>query len=218
MTLRQIIYDIREKMNLHVDDTDITNEYLAYLIGNERNKFVQQLTSRMNRDIPAVYKQNILLSLELIRDELDREVVRSVEKVPNILNSKLLDSVTSIQGNVSIIRRFTMVDYKRLPYVGTSDHLKRLVYGAVADDSKLYLNSGEKNFKLLNEVRLRGIFSDVEQAWKLSVDYDQSINFFDIEYPIEPSMVPDLVDSIIKQLVVRYNIPEDKVNDAEETT
>lgn len=203
---------------MNVDDSDITNEYIAYLINNERNKFVSQLAGRVNRDIPPVYKQVIELNLELIKDDLGREILRSIESVPNILNSKLLDSVTTVSGTLSIIRKFTMVDYKRLPYVGNSQHLNKLVYTAIGDDSKLYFNSGEKNFKLLTVVRLRGIFSDPEAAWKLSPEYNEAINFWDIEYPIEDSLLPDVTQSIIDQLLIKYKIPKDKVNDAEETS
>lgn len=217
ITLRHLIFDVRNRLKLYSDDSTITNQYLEYLINTERTKLARQRISNAQRDIPREYKQELYLNMEVNTDVLGVELLISTDTIPKLLNSTSIDSVTTITGDANVIRRFNMVSYSRLPYVGVSAHLNTLVYGAISDEDRLILKSGNSNAKLINVIRLRGVFSDVKEAMKLSEGYDENIDYWDVEYPIDPAIIPDLINSIVSQLINRFKIPEDKINDAEET-
>ena len=109
-----------------------------------------------------------------------------------------------------------MTSYKRLPYVGTRRGMQGLVYGAIGDSQKLYLVSGDDRVLFLEKVRLNGVYEDPEEAWELSNDYDVNKDFEDEEYPLEPSMVDLIIQEVLKLLMLRFQVLEDKINNADE--
>ena len=218
-TLREIVFDIKEKLELSSDDSNLSNEYIVYLIKNYRVKFVRQRLGDIRRNVSLTFKQPIELDLINTKNALGETITTSTVKVPKILDINSIDNRTILSTNNSMVKSFNMISYKRLPYVGTRYHMKELVYGAIGDDNKLYINSGNGNHKMLDKVKLYGIFEDPEEAWKLSPEYNSNVEFWDTEYPLEPSLLPDIVEYIVAQLAnTPGRLPEDKINNGEQDT
>ena len=60
------------------------------------------------------------------------------------------------------------------------------------------------------------IFEDPEEAWKLTNEYDPTVDYLDIQYPIDSDMSILISDLIIKQLIDKLKIPIDLNNNASE--
>ena len=216
-TSREIIHSVRELVDAHSDDSNVTNEFIAYLLDTIRVKYVRQRLGDTRRNVSNSYKQQIEIDLELYKDVLDNTYLRSIDEIPSILDINHIENRSILSSNNVLVKSFNMTNYKRLPYVGSRSHLANMIYGAIGDDNKLYLNSGNSNYKMMNKVKLFAIFDSPEDAWKLSPDYDENIEYWDVPYPIETSLIPDVTKDIVNTLTIPLNIPEDKINDGEDT-
>lgn len=218
-TLNHITYMVRDLLKYNSDDSNITNEHIKYLINTTRAKYLRQYLDAAKRKVPQSIKQEIILNLETQPSQgfSDKKYLVSIEDVPSIVNTQSHYNRTKISSDNNVVRSFTMTSYKRLAYTGTRRGMESLVYGAI-DSEKLYLVSGDDRVLFLEKVRLQGVFEDPKSAWELSSDYDSSIDFDDTEYPVESAMVDLIVQEVIKLLSIRFQILEDKINDADETS
>jgi len=218
MTLYSLINDARERLRLFSDDSGVSDEHIKYLINNTRAKFIKQYLNDVKKKIPQAIRQQIQLNLESNPTQgfSASKFLRSVEEVPRLITTQSSYNRDVLSSDNELIRTFTMTSYKRLPYIGTRRGLNSVVYGAIGDNDKLYLTSGDDKIVFLSDVKMYGVFEDPEAAWMLSMEYDPLVDYEEVEYPLEPSMASLVVEDIIKQLAIRFEILEDKVNDGKE--
>jgi hypothetical protein len=113
--------------------------------------------------------------------------------------------------------RFIYVQPERFFYCGNSFELPNVVYATLGQDYKLYIKSANPAHKIMENMRIWGVFENPETAWIASVDYDVTIDFDkNIYYPIDADMWVMIKEVILKQLITSLQIPEDKVNNADE--
>lgn len=219
MTLNEIIYNVRERLKLSTDDTDVSNEYIAHLVGIKRVYLMKQRFSQFSRDIPEEVKQIVCLNLEVVDaiggQECFGNILRSKESLPTLMDIGGRSALLSVRVGDITFPHLNVVPAERLPYVGTNKWLKKQVYVALDADKRLYLNSNNPQHFNLQSVKVVGVFTDPEEAEELSCEVrDESCEYFDKKYPIEPYLVSDLVNMIVQELAPTLGIPEDSVNNA----
>jgi hypothetical protein len=81
----------------------------------------------------------------------------------------------------------------------------------------VYIKSSNGTFQYLQKIMLTGIFDDFEEAAKMSCDGEGetvTCDPFEMEFPIEPYLVPELVDRVLREMLGATYRPKDNGNDA----
>lgn len=221
MTQREIIYDIKEKLKFSSDDIDIVDEYIAYLINVKRSFIIKQRFSKFTRNISQEIRQNICIDLEDV-DVLDGnkcfgKVLRSKQKLPNFIELGGRSAIITIRTEDRTYPHFNPIPIERLPYVGYNKYLQKQLYVALDADQKLYFKSDNPQHLLLNKVMITGVFENPELADELDCISSTDCDFYDKTYPIELYIVNDVVNLIVRELSTGLNLPDDKLNNADET-
>jgi hypothetical protein len=223
MTAREIIYDVREKLKFSTDDIDITDEYLYHLINVKRALLLKQRFAKTSRNIPEEVKQIICVSLEKISDveglcDEYHKVVKSTLPIPGMMEIGGRSSIISIRVPSILEQHVSIISMERMPNIGYNKYLKGIIYAALDADNYLYLKTADSP-TLLESVKLIGVFSNPEKAHMQScIKEDEALcDYMDAEYPIEPYIVSDTVNLIVQELGATLKIPEDKINNADES-
>lgn len=207
----------------HADDAFFTEEHIIFLASkfrvfllerkykNSRNQTYQNMSDEN--------LQEICLDLEptdVLPYGCSGMWLKSTQKIPNMVGSyepKLFVPSDMVHSMV------TMIPPERMPYVGYNKWLKNIIYAAKSSDGYLYLKGNNPQFLYLEKARLQGIFSNPEEAAKLSCDGDGNGNGCDIlsmDFPLEEALIPSCIELIVQELIGSRYAPEDKSNDAKD--
>ncbi len=219
-TLKQLTYSVRESLQQYSTTSDITNEFIEFLILNSRNLLIAQKFSNRGNLIPNKLRQHFYLDLELADENefvsgLDT-VVRTTTKIQYPLEAfNFRNNLRLTSGSYSDIN-FSFVIPERFPYVGYSKWNNNQIYYTIGSDWKLYLTSNNPKVKLIERVKLSMVCENPSDAYASSVDYNSSIDYNDTEFHLEGEMDSLVTDMVIKKLTQMLSMPEDKTNDAQD--
>lgn len=218
MTLREIIYDILEIVNAYSDDSKISEEHVAFMVNNKRNMLLKQYMSNIKKEIPQEAIQNICVTLAEDTNCLeDSIVVKSTIKFPPTLDNTGRSNIVKAYGsNSRFLKNVNVIDYSRLPYVASERYNKHMLFITLDPKSYVIVFNSDNKHILMENIELEGVFENPEEAYTLTCDYDSSIDFYDTQYPIESAMIEPLRQSIVQELVTKYKIPLDHINDGED--
>lgn len=211
MTLREIVYLISDELKLMSDDSSFNEEHIKFLV-NKYRVFIlnQQYSKDIKKVIPESNYQTIELTLKQVNaiEELEcsRRYLKTNEEIPNILSFSNTRIYPEDFNNI----RITLVSRDRFKFIGFNKWLKNIIYCANIDNY-LYLTSNNPQHFYLEKLKLTGIFEDVEIAANTSNSY---CDILDMEYPLEPGLVPLLVQSVVQELAPKTVQPEDSYNNA----
>lgn len=221
MTGREIIYDIREKIKIHSDDIDITDEYIFHLINVKRAILLKQRFGKSSRNIPEEVKQVICVSMEKTEDiegicSKGTMLLKSTQRIPATIEIGGRSSIVNVRTSSLNTRFVNIIPMERFPHVGYNKYMKQEIYVTMDADNKLYSKAAQGPI-FLEKLKITGIFFNPEEAYIMNCENEQTCDFFDSEYPIEPYIISDLVNMIVKELAPSMQVPEDKVNNADES-
>jgi hypothetical protein len=215
-TYRELIYLVSDEIKTNSDDSIITEEHIKFLLQKYRAYLIYQKYKDIKKDIPESAYQSICLTLEVI-DTLDGEpcvgekYLRSKEKIPTLLrvgNPQIYPYDDYYQGNITYISR------ERMRFVGYNRFLKNIIYCSLSPNGHLYFKSSNPQFLYLEKVGFTGVFENPEDASKLTCSEDSDCDILDKEFPIEESLIPMLIGSVVKELLGAAYRPEDSENNA----
>lgn len=225
MTLDRLIYDIRESINQLTDDSNISDEYLTYLIGvyraeilkNELNNF-QRITNITNiqsfcieMEEASVYDCNISVDCETI--------LKSKKKLPSLIKTHIGTSLSTVRPIDRTAKPFTFIDEVRLPYLNNSKFNKSIYY-FVGSDMYLYAVGKNDTYKRIKCLNVSGVFADPLEL----MDFNNCCDCEDVktcydpitsEYPISSDQIATIVTLISQRLVSKFQIPNDLENDGQ---
>lgn len=223
-TKGQLIDDIRERLEQYSDDNEVADLHISFLIDEARKMFIKQKYNKANKLLPISLFQKINIDISLESDNefddtfLNRDtIVSSVNKIPTLIENPIINATIKIDNGSYTDIKFIMIGLDRFPYVGYNRLLPDVVYCTLGYDYKLKLKGLANRYKLLEKVRLFAIFENPEDAWMLSDDYDNSLNYWDVEYPIDSDMGVLITDFVLKQLRQKLQMPTDIENNASES-
>ena len=203
------------------DDSSFTEEHVIFLLNKYRALVLKQEYERQKKESSIENKQSICLNLEVVDENINNPcgdlMLRSVEKIPTTLEFS--------QPQVSTISFFSnpMMCYvtpEKLKFVNYNKFLQNIIYCALAPDGHVYLKSSNPQFQYLERIKLSAVFEDFEEASNLSCDEEgnqDDCNIMEREFPMESSLVPALINNVVKQLLGSRYIPRDSSNDANDT-
>lgn len=222
MKLNHLIYNLREKLKLNSDDIEITDEYLAHLIGVKRSFVIKQRYNNLTKNIPEEIKQLLCLELDTVNtidgQECYGTMLVSKHRIPATIEISGKSGLLAIRTLDRFHPEINLVPIERLPYVGHNAFLKNQIYVALDANNKLYFKSDSLTYLNLRYIQVVGVFSEPEEADKYSCENnDDNCDFFEKEYPIESNIISDVIDLVEKELSRPLNLQEDKLNNADES-
>lgn len=219
MTLREIIYDVTEILNAYSDDHKISEEHIAFMVNNKRNLLLKQYMSNLKKEVPMEAMQTICLPLELNKDCFeDQAVMKSTIKVPSTLeNSGRSNIVNAYAKELRFTKNINIIPYQRFPFVYSEKYNHNQLFITIDPESYLLVYNKDQLNLVMTNIVVEGVFENPEEAYNLSCDAsNNNCDFYDSQYPIESSMIDIMRNQIVQELLLKYQIPTDNINNAEE--
>lgn len=219
-TYKELVYMCLDELKLYSDDALYTEEHIMFLLGKYRTFLIKQRYSDIKKQIPESNYQTICLNLievPAISGEPCEggSYLRSKEKIPFLMkigNPKVYP-VDYYQGEITYVSR------ERMRYVGYNKYLKNIIYASIGPDNYLYFKSFNPQYLYLEKVRMTGIFEDPQAASELQCpneNGDTVCDILDKTFPIEDSLVPQLVQLVVQELYNHSRSEEDDENNAKD--
>lgn len=220
-TLRYIANDIIERLNAFSDDSNFSLEHIVYNIHTARAMFMQQRYSDRRNIVPQKARQHFNDTLELTEENEFTEGLGTILRTTNPIQQPLepfnLKSNIKISTGSYLDPYFTFVSNERFPYVGRSKWNQNQIYITMGSDNRLYFTSNNPSMKLIENVKLSYVTESPEDAYPSTISYDANVDFLDVEYPFEQNLVSELTDLVVKRLLGKLQIPEDKNNNSDDS-
>ena len=217
-TYRQLTYMVLDELKLISDDSHFQEEHVLFLLDKYRVFLIKQRYSDIRKEIPDSNYQTICVDLEQANaiNGMPCEgngYLKSVKKIPNIMQigKQKVSSMDYFQGDIAYVNN------ERFKYVGNNKYLKNQIYSTIAPDSHLYLKSNNPQMYHLEKVKVTGIFEDSSKVAELQCPDEEgntTCDLMDMNFPLEESLVPPLIELIVKELGAQKYQAEDKENNA----
>ena len=205
-----------DQLKLSSDDAFFTNDHILYLLKKYRGLLLSQKYKDVRKEIPESNYQTICLSLiqvPALTDEPceDGLLLRSKDKIPSLMAV----GITEIYPVDYYVGDITFVSRERMKYVGHNRWLQNIIYCSIAPDGYLYLKSLNPQFLYLENIRMTGIFEDIDAVEKLSCGGSEaSCDILDRRFPMEEALIPQLIETVVKFMTSGLYKPEDTENNA----
>lgn len=205
-----------DEIKAHSDDSDITEEHVLFLLKKYRSLLLkrQYITQKVFNTPSSNNTQTICISLEdynNIEDSCIPSFRRSTVQIPNLL---LENSLKVYPKDYSLGVNFTIVPKERFPFVGYNKYMKSIIYAYIDDNHYLCFDSSRPQTKYLEQVVVSGIFEDIDKAAELACSNSSNCDKLEQEFPLEDSLVPELIQGVVKELLGVAYRPKDNVNNA----
>lgn len=219
MTKRELIYLVFERLNIDTDDSDQTAELISALVDTKRAMLLKQQFSVAHWNMSITSKQEICLNLENVA-QIDGmtcfgKILRTKLVLPKSIRVKGKDGPLTVRRADRTSVQLIVVPFERLPFVGYNQFVAQMIYCAEDYDGRLYLVSNQKKHHLMESIKVGDVFENPEEANELDCEKDESIDYWDQEYPLEAAMIDTVVDLIVKDLALTLSIPGDETNDSD---
>lgn len=231
MKINKIVFDIRERLSLYQDDSNITNEYLIYLIGIYREKMLKNEMNNYQTIVSPLNTQSFCMPLEEVSAftcgmELDCEtIVRTKFPIPNPIKYLGGVGITAVRLADRRSKPLAKIDREAVPYF-LHAKFRNGIYYFIDSDMHLYFLSKNDCINFIPCVYITGIFSDPLELEDFNfecVDCNEGettpkcYDPLESDYPLTGDLVTDVVGLIQEMLTSSLNISEDKHNNADDT-
>lgn len=218
MNKRELIYTVFEKLNIHSDDTRLSEELVSSLIDTKRAMLLKQQYAKNSWHMPIDIKQEICADLSLV-DRIDGyssagKILATNMVLPRSIKIKGKEGPLAVRKADGMEIGVSIVAIERIPFLFENKYTQHLVYCAVDFSGKLYIISKDNKLKFLKSIKITDIFESPDEARDYACNLDSSIDAWDDHYPIEAAMADIAIDLVVKELTRSLGIPSDNVNDA----
>lgn len=219
MTYNEIMYMCLDELKLSSDDSFYTKDHLIFLLVKYRSFLLKQKYSDIKKQIPDSDYQSICLDLievPAISGEPceGNSYLRSKNKIPTtmMVGNPRVYPTDFYQGEIAYISR------DRMRYIGYNKFMRNIIYCSKAPDGYLYFKSWNPQFLYIENVRFSAIFEDAKEASEMACPEENGAicKLEDKEFPIEDSLVPPLIELVVKELRGPEFMKKDEDNNAED--
>lgn len=222
MTVREIIYMVLDLAKASTsDDSFFTEDHVLFLLKKYRSFLIKKERERKTITDEAVEfeSQQVCFTLEKV-PAIDGSpctggyYLRTEQKIPKILEGTKprIYPKDYFQGtNVCYVSR------DKMRYLGTNRFLKNILYVTIGPDLHLYLKSSNTQFLYLKNLRMTAIFEDFDEAAELMCRDSAETESCDVlneTFPMRDSLVPTLIELVVKELTEAEYKPTDEKNNA----
>ena len=221
-TFGQIVYSVLDLLKERANDAYFTEEHVMFLAVRFRALLLnRKYRNSRNASYDAMSEENMqeicvdLEPTELLPDGCDGMWLWSKEKIPDMMNisSPKVNPISELMHS-----KVQFIPAERMPYVGYNKWLRNIVYASKGMNDHLYLHGQYPQFMYLKRVKVSGVFSDPEQAAKMSCDAIENggCDILSAHFPLEEALVPSCIEMVVQELIGARFAPEDKQNDAKD--
>lgn len=231
-TFRELIYMVLDSNKLSNDDSYVEVEHISFILSKIRAYLIANKYKKLKSNISNSNFQTICLTMQ--EDTTgnicggDGIVMKSVEKIPNLLLLDNYEGLISIfsENSPVVFRRFQFVGLNRFDSAGYGRWGTDTTYATIGSDGHLYLKSNDTDISMVDSLKIRGVFEDIDTAAKMecanTCDGDDAIpcDPLDRDFPLEEGLITPLIDSAVnffggmtsKQQDIRNNASDDLSN------
>lgn len=224
MTQEEIVFNVIERVQQHVDDSEVSLEHVKFMLNLERATYLRNEYNKANRSIDPDVTQTFCMPVKLV-DASECEcyesgcyVLRTVDKVPNWIELYNREGIIRVSSLSVLDIPFHYVSHKRALVSGNSRYNGDTVF-AFLFNGYIYLKSHSRMVNVLNgeAIAVTGIFEDPEEAGKFSkCNSDESCYNPALDrYPIKAHTANYITEAVVQKLVHQLQIPEDDQNTAQ---
>ncbi len=215
---KDIVYFVLDSIKALNGDSTITEEHVIFLANQFRLFLIEQKKLKEGESaLSSSNEQTICINLEQVNaieglEYCNDLYLRSIEEIPDMIDESTLKVSLADLFNI----RTAFISKERFKFVGHNKYLRNILYCTLGPDNHIYFNSSNPQFKYLKEAKITGIFEDAEAAAELACDGEDGVkcDILDSKFPLEPDLIPQMLELIIKELLgVNYR-PNDIVNNA----
>lgn len=212
-TFKEIVYMCADQLKLSSDDTFFTNDHILYLLKKFRGLFLSQRYKDVKKEIPESNYQTICLDLIQVpainEDVCDGGIIlRTRDKIPTLMTigTTKVYPVGYYTGDITLVSR------ERMKYIGYNRWLQNVIYCSIAPDGYMYFKSSNPQYLHLENIRVTSIFEDINEVEKLSCEDNKTCDILDSKFPMEESLIPQLIETVVKFMTSGLYKPEDIEN------
>lgn len=219
-TLREIIYDIKERCGIYSDDSNFADEHIAQMIISKRNLLLKQYISNLRKEVPYDALQEICMKLTEIKCEDDLKYLQTEERLPGVIETSGKNLVEEVYFDSISARWVNIIKYNRVPYLKGTRFAHKQIYVTITPDRKVMVIKLDNTHVFIEDIKLKILASDPEAADELSCSTREGepCDFYDKPFPCESSLIDIIKTQVTNDLTIKYRLPVDKVNDAEDNT
>ena len=204
-TIKEIVYDIKNiiRGGMQSDDELISDRQIEFQINSLRAQFIRQdinkrrsISDNIKQIIPALKVEPMSSSVAGLNS--DSLIMRSVEKIPNPIETSHSDLITAIGPSGVLSLNFHMIPYNRAAWVGTNKYTKKMTFAFILD-SFVYILGSEA--ELLETIKVEGVWQTPRDIENYPNKDGLAYNCETDEYPISTSML-----DLIKQQMLALNM------------
>jgi len=212
--LRELVYDVFQRLSELTDDSDYSEDYVAELINQHRAKYLEREYSK-RRVIPIDYRQTIVVPLESVDSSMDTSfrVMNKISRrtngqLPNILTLNSLPAIHELSSLDRNLGDYAFVDKVRAKDVFSARFCPLAVY--LDTDERLYFVSSSESLKMLKWITIDAVFEDPRDVLRFSYP-DKTIGeaLELISYPISKKIWPYMKADIVSELIGDKLTPAD---------
>lgn len=204
---------VLDKIKSISDDSYFNGEHIIYFMNKYRAFLLKQRYSDVRKAIPKSNYQTVCLTLERHNTGVCGEtLLKSKEKIPFLMEiiKPRLYILDYYDGDITYVSR------DRMRYIGNNKYMKNIIYASIGPDNYLYLKSCNPQFKYLKNIKVSGIFENTVQASELQCDSDFECDLYNRVFPLEDSLIPPLIDLLVKEMLPASLLSEDNRNNAKD--
>ena len=211
MTYRELVYMALDALKIHSDDSKFTEDHVIFLLNKYRAYALQQ---KYSKTLEGVNNRNYqTLKVSIVGNMGNRPGIGyylfSSKEIPGILSIALPKVESSVFNSSEIV--FTSEN--RLRYIGYNRFLPNIVYSCIGNDDKLCLKGKEDIVKNLKSINLYAVFSNPLEAYEFN---GETKDILDREFPMEDTLVPSVLELVLKDLTNGIYKPSDTSNNAQD--
>lgn len=220
MTKKELIYTVFEKIKINSDDMDITEEFVSSLIDSKRAMLLKQRFDKKPWDIPVNSKQELCLELEVTSKVAGMacfgNILRTKLSLPGSIKIKGKEGPLTVRREDSSAIHINIIPLERIPFITENPFTASMIYGAMDYDNRFYFISSSDKLLLMTDIKIADVFEDPEEAAALECTAAEAADceVWDRKYPIDLTMVDDLIKLVVADLSRTIGIPDDGTNDA----
>jgi len=197
----------------HLYFTDLINEQRSLAIRNEYNK-KRQIDPNVQQTIPCLDLELVDAHNCCVTVPLGCQILRTTAVIPNTIEFHHSKGITSVGPVMIRNKRFNLIDYSRVPYIGEGRTTKKAIY-AFLYDNYIYVISKDASINTLKSIAIRGIFEDPTSLSEF-IDCATEVACWSPNdpYPMNQWMWAYIKEPIMQQLLRKKQIPIDDDNNA----
>ena len=212
MTWKEIVYLVSDELKLDSDDSTFNENHIVFLLSKYRAFILNQRYKEIRKQVSSSNYQTICLDVEQIIPEFDSSdntyYLKSIVKVPGILGIGNIRIFSKDYFNAEI----TYITKDRMRYVGYNKYMNNIIYCTKDANEYLYFKSYNPRTLDLKNVKMNAVFEDIEDASEL--ECEKECDLMDRIFPMEDSLIPAVVELVVKELLGASYRPEDSENNA----